>query len=90
MTSFLLDTLVNLDFALHVAINIKTIGLSLYYKPHTTAITDKLFLLFLNNLENIFFFPFKNRINLLFKAVKKTIYSILNESYYKRKKDWKS
>ena len=32
MTSFLLDTLVNLDFALHVAINIKTIELSLYYK----------------------------------------------------------
>ena len=32
MTSSLLDTLVNLDFALHVAINIKTIELSLYYK----------------------------------------------------------
>lgn len=33
-------------------------------------------------LRKYFFFPFEKRINLLFKAVKKTIYSILNESYY--------
>ena len=40
-------------------------------------------------LRKYFFFPFEKRINLLFKAVKKTIYSILNESYYKRKKTGK-
>ena len=40
-------------------------------------------------LRKYFFFPFEKRINLLFKAVKKTIYSILNESYYKSKKTGK-
>ena len=34
----------------------------------------------------IYFFPFENRINLLFKAVNKTIYSILNEHFKKNKK----
>ena len=71
MTSSLLDTLVNLDFALHVAINIKTIEWSLYYKLHTTTITDKLFLLFLNNLENIFSFPLKNVLIFYLKLLKK-------------------
>ncbi len=37
-------------------------------------------------LRKYFFFPFENRINLLFKAVRDTIYSILNESFKKNKK----
>lgn len=37
-------------------------------------------------LRKYFFFPFENRINLLFKAVRNTIYSILNESFKKNKK----
>ena len=37
-------------------------------------------------LRNYFFFPFENRINLLFKAVRDTIYSILNESFKRNKK----
>ena len=37
-------------------------------------------------LRTYFFFPFENRINLLFKAVRNTIYSILNESFKKNKK----
>ena len=36
-------------------------------------------------LRAIFFFPFKRRINILFKAVELTIYSILNDSYKKTK-----
>ena len=41
-------------------------------------------------LRKYFFFPFENRINLLFKAVRHTIYSILNESFKKNKKGiWK-
>ena len=36
-------------------------------------------------LRKYFFFPFENRINLLFKAVRDTIYSILNESFKKIK-----
>ena len=36
-------------------------------------------------LRTYFFFPFENRINLLFKAVRNTIYSILNESFKKNK-----
>lgn len=37
-------------------------------------------------LRKYFFFPFQNRINLLFKAVRNTIYSILNESFKRNKK----
>lgn len=37
-------------------------------------------------LRKYFFFPFEKRINLLFKAVRDTIYSILNESFKKNKK----
>ena len=37
-------------------------------------------------LRKYFFFPFENRINLLFKAVRDTIYSILNESFKRNKK----
>ena len=37
-------------------------------------------------LRKYFFFPFENRINLLFKSVRDTIYSILNESFKKNKK----
>ena len=37
-------------------------------------------------LRTYFFFPFENRINLLFKAVRNTIYSILNESFKRNKK----
>ena len=37
-------------------------------------------------LRKYFFFPFENRINLPFKAVRDTIYSILNESFKKTKK----
>lgn len=37
-------------------------------------------------LRKYFFFPFEIRINLLFKAVRDTIYSILNESFKKNKK----
>lgn len=37
-------------------------------------------------LRKYFFFPFEDRINLLFKAVNDTIYSILNESFKKNKK----
>ena len=37
-------------------------------------------------LRNYFFFPFEHRINILFNAVSKTIYSILNESFKKNKK----
>ena len=37
-------------------------------------------------LEKIFLYPFENRIDILFKAVSDTIYSILNESYKKIKK----
>ena len=37
-------------------------------------------------LRKYFFFPFERRINLLFKAVRNTIYSILNESFKKNKK----
>ena len=37
-------------------------------------------------LRKYFFFPFEHRINLLFKAVRDTIYSILNESFKKNKK----
>ena len=36
-------------------------------------------------LRSYFFFPFESRINILFKAVRNTIYSILNE-YFKRNK----
>ena len=36
-------------------------------------------------LRSYFFFPFENRINLLFKAVRNTIYSILNNSFKKNK-----
>lgn len=36
-------------------------------------------------LRKFFFFPFENRINLLFKAVRDTIYSILNVSFKKNK-----
>ena len=36
-------------------------------------------------LGSYFFFPFESRINILFKAVRNTIYSILNE-YFKRNK----
>lgn len=36
-------------------------------------------------LRKYFFFPFEDRINLLFKAVRNTIYSILNESFKKNK-----
>ena len=37
-------------------------------------------------LRKYFFSPFDDRINLLFKAVRNTIYSILNESFKKNKK----
>ena len=37
-------------------------------------------------LRKYFFFPFENRINLLFQAIRDTIYSILNISYKKNKK----
>ena len=37
-------------------------------------------------LRAYFFFPFENRINMLFKAVRNTIYSILNVSFKKNKK----
>lgn len=37
-------------------------------------------------LRKYLFFPFENRINLLFKAVRNTIYSILNKSFKKDKK----
>ena len=37
-------------------------------------------------LRNYFFFPFENRISLLFKAVRDTIYSILNVSFKRNKK----
>lgn len=36
-------------------------------------------------LRSYFFFPFENRINILFKAVRNTIYSILNDSFKKNK-----
>ena len=36
-------------------------------------------------LRKYFFFPFENRINILFQAVRNTIYSILNESFKKNK-----
>ena len=36
-------------------------------------------------LRKYFFFPFENRINLFFKAVNNTIYSILNEHFKKNK-----
>ena len=36
-------------------------------------------------LRKYFFFPFEDRINILFKAVRDTIYSILNESFRKNK-----
>jgi hypothetical protein len=51
---FLLVILVNLDFALLVAINIKTRELNLFYKLLITANIDKLYLPFLTYLENIF------------------------------------
>ena len=37
-------------------------------------------------IRKYFFFPFENRINILFKAVRDTIYSILNDSFKKNKK----
>ena len=37
-------------------------------------------------LRKYFFFPFEDRINILFKAVKDTIYSILNVSFKKKQK----
>lgn len=40
-------------------------------------------------LRKYFFFPFSKRINILFKAVRNTIYSILNESFKFSKKDKK-
>ena len=39
-------------------------------------------------LRIYFFFPFEDRINLLFKAVRDTIFSILNESFKKIKKEF--
>ena len=39
-------------------------------------------------LRSYFFFPFSVRINLLFKAVRNTIYSILNESFKKNKLEY--
>ena len=38
-----------------------------------------------SQLRSYFFFPFENRINILFQAVRDTIYSILNESFKKNK-----
>ena len=40
-------------------------------------------------LRNFFFFPFRNRIDILFNAVRNTIYSILNESFKFSKKKMK-
>ena len=37
-------------------------------------------------IRKYFFFPFENRINILFQAVRDTIYSVLNESFKKNKK----
>ena len=37
-------------------------------------------------LRNYFFYPFEDRINILFKAVRNTIYSILNDSFKRNKK----
>lgn len=37
-------------------------------------------------LRSYFFYPFENRINILFKAVRNTIYSILNDYFKKNKK----
>ena len=37
-------------------------------------------------LRNYFFYPFEDRINILFKAVRDTIYSILNDSFKRNKK----
>ena len=37
-------------------------------------------------LRKYFFFPFEERIDLLFQAVRETIYSILNDSYRSNKK----
>ena len=43
-----------------------------------------------DQLRKYFFFPFESRINILFKAVRDTIYSILNDSFKKNKKGiWK-
>ena len=39
-----------------------------------------------DKLRSYFFFPFESRINILFKAVRNTIYSILNEYFKKNKK----
>ena len=39
-----------------------------------------------DQLRKYFFFPFEHRINILFKAVRNTIYSILNESFKRHKK----
>lgn len=41
-------------------------------------------------LRPFFFFPFDKRIDILFEAVKKTIYSILNETYKITKKGKKN
>ena len=38
-----------------------------------------------SQLRSYFFFPFEDRINILFQAVRDTIYSILNESFKKNK-----
>ena len=38
-----------------------------------------------SKLRSYFFFPFEDRINILFQAVRDTIYSILNESFKKNK-----
>lgn len=40
-------------------------------------------------LRSYFFYPFKKRINILFKAVRETIYSILNEHFKNTKKGLK-
>ena len=39
-----------------------------------------------DKLRSYFFFPFEHRVNILFKAVRNTIYSILNEYFKKNKK----
>ena len=59
----------------------KNLDCSLYECPHSHDIVFTI----PKQLRKYFFYPFERRINILFKAVNKTIYSILNE-YFKRNK----
>lgn len=85
MTLFLFHTLANLVFALLVVKyknhRVESVLQTAYQCQHRQIVFT-----IPKQLRKYFFFPFEDRFNLLFQAVRDTIYSILNVSYKKNKK----